>query len=508
MKLALPMLLLMIWQWLASPASAGMVTLLTDSRPAVIVGTHLDFLHDPDGRLGIHDVASAAMAGSFSNTGKAGFDKGLTYDVYWLRLKVLNHSSRWQRWYLQVNGVDESPLQVYLKAGDAAPVKLTVEPYFHYHNYPLMLAEQGQYTVYIRLLNHNDRLSCHVRFVQAAEQANIHEVFFYTLITGGLLALGFYNLFLFASLRMASYGWLGLAILSLTLELNRFTGLFHQYIVVWPAYHQAYAAFGFLAIAAYVAFFRELLASCQRLPLIDKAFRVLFWIAVVALFNSAWLPFATVCYTALILVGAILVSLTVARLYWLRLPFNQKLGWALWGLVIGAMPTMANGLGLITGFAYGQQLAFLVLFLFSLMLSLAQADHVRLSREQAARAEAANRAKGEFLTTMSHELRTPMNAVVGASALLRQAGLNSRQQGYVEKLEIAARHMLELISDVLDLTRIEQQELLLEDIPFDLQALLAELEALFAEQAASKGLALRLYYPVAAPDWLQGDPTR
>jgi hypothetical protein len=69
---------------------------------------------------------------------------------------------------------------------------------------------------------------------------------------------------------------------------------------------------------------------------------------------------------------------------------------------------------------------------------------------------------------MSHELRTPMNAVVGTGVLLRQTELTPPQQGYVDKLEIAAKHMLGLLNNVLDLSQIEQRQIVLEQIPFDL----------------------------------------
>jgi signal transduction histidine kinase len=108
---------------------------------------------------------------------------------------------------------------------------------------------------------------------------------------------------------------------------------------------------------------------------------------------------------------------------------------------------------------------------------------------------------------MSHELRTPMNAVVGAGVLLQDTALTPQQRSYVDKLEIAARHMLTLIGNILDVARIEQQALHLEKISFDLNAIATELEILFARQAVDKGLTFNIHAP-ADSVWLQGDPTR
>ena len=123
------------------------------------------------------------------------------------------------------------------------------------------------------------------------------------------------------------------------------------------------------------------------------------------------------------------------------------------------------------------------------------------------KAEAANRAKSAFLANMSHELRTPINAITGTVHLLQRDATDATTRARLQAVEQAAGHLLRLIDDVLDLSRIESGTLVLEQIDFDLDALLARTCALAADQARAKGLALQLHNQ-APGVWLRGDPTR
>ena len=127
--------------------------------------------------------------------------------------------------------------------------------------------------------------------------------------------------------------------------------------------------------------------------------------------------------------------------------------------------------------------------------------------ERTQKAEAANRAKSAFLANMSHEIRTPMNAITGSVHLLQRDAADATTRNRLRTVDEATRHLLRLIDDVLDLSKIESGKLVLERIPFDLDTLLARTCALVAEQAQAKGLLLQV--DNRAPGvWLQGDPTR
>ncbi|MBS0445037.1 MAG: response regulator [Proteobacteria bacterium] len=123
------------------------------------------------------------------------------------------------------------------------------------------------------------------------------------------------------------------------------------------------------------------------------------------------------------------------------------------------------------------------------------------------RAEAAARAKSAFLANMSHEIRTPMNAIIGLTHLLRRDSSDPVSRERLSRVADAARHLLEIISDILDLSKIESGKLVLEDADFALDAMLTRACALVAEQAREKGLELVIDTD-GLPRTLRGDPTR
>jgi len=122
-------------------------------------------------------------------------------------------------------------------------------------------------------------------------------------------------------------------------------------------------------------------------------------------------------------------------------------------------------------------------------------------------ADRANRAKSEFLANMSHEIRTPMNTVLGMTRLLQRGRLDAGQADGVAKISDATRHLLAIINDILDLSKIEAGQLRLERVNFPLSAVLDQVRSLISEQAQAKGLAVAIDAG-DTPHWLLGDPTR
>jgi PAS domain S-box-containing protein len=122
-------------------------------------------------------------------------------------------------------------------------------------------------------------------------------------------------------------------------------------------------------------------------------------------------------------------------------------------------------------------------------------------------AQSANQAKSQFLANMSHELRTPLNAISGLSHLIRRSGVNAEQAQRLVKIEGASRHLLAIISAILDLSKIEAGKLELDSRELDLAAAVGAVVAMVSVDTAAKHIALSTH--IQAQPWrLLGDATR
>ncbi|MCP2007670.1 PAS domain-containing protein [Duganella violaceipulchra] len=124
------------------------------------------------------------------------------------------------------------------------------------------------------------------------------------------------------------------------------------------------------------------------------------------------------------------------------------------------------------------------------------------------RAEAASRVKSEFLANMSHEIRTPMNAIIGLARLLEEAGLAPRERAYLDKIQLATQSLLGLVNDVLDFSRVEAGQLVLEHASFSLERVLSSISVLVSGSASDKGIELVYDIDPRLPAELAGDPMR
>lgn len=132
-------------------------------------------------------------------------------------------------------------------------------------------------------------------------------------------------------------------------------------------------------------------------------------------------------------------------------------------------------------------------------------DQLRIAQH---RAEESSRAKQAFLANMSHEIRTPMNGIKGMLHLLSQTLLQPEQQRYLRNMTDSSNHLMVLINDILDLSKIEAGKLDLESVPVSLPQLLENVEATFSQRTEDKGIDLSIQIDPAIEQNVLADPTR
>ena len=131
---------------------------------------------------------------------------------------------------------------------------------------------------------------------------------------------------------------------------------------------------------------------------------------------------------------------------------------------------------------------------------------IRIRAEE--EALSASKAKGSFLAVMSHEIRTPLNGILGTAQVLQRAPLRPEDAESIETIQNCGQSLLIILNDILDISKIESERLILESIPFDLWATIRRISQLQQANIAAKNLRFEFHLDETVPQWVKGDPTR
>ncbi|UVW27205.1 hybrid sensor histidine kinase/response regulator [Massilia sp. H6] len=504
----------------AAPAQAPLM--LGPGQDQVEAWDALSMLADPESKL---DAAAAlADTARFARPSTAKATLGVQRDVFWLRIPVVVTADAPDTWVLQAGFGLIDRMDVYVAtSGNLRHIAVTGK------NQPvagtalggpspalvLRLAPGMAHTVLLRVDTEGPKI-VPVRFWQpdAFHAASLGE----QLLQGMLFGLGF-SLFLYSvgqwiNLRDALFGKYALMVGGITI-----------YLACWFGIASQYAWQGNLWLNVHAAGIFSLSSSCGAYLFIDH---LLTRPGTDRIFSRLMRTGAALCVVVAVAFGAGLMShrMLIAVVgsmgilpMLLGLPGAYRrarggdavgiyllAGWGVTFVAAMISSQVING-RLPVNFWTSHALQFGVTFD---MLVFMRILGLRTQAMQAAmlRAQASTRLKSEFLANMSHEIRTPMNAIIGMSRLALMAESDPRQRNYLGKILGASQHLLGVINDILDLSKIEAGKLALESVAFELDELLGQLASMTGLSTGAKGIELVFRVGPEVPQQLVGDPLR
>lgn len=532
---------------------------VSSHQPSLPLGTEVEYVVGEQFTLEslINQVYTSDWQSSEQETPTFGFD----HRPYWFHV-TLQHSEQkpihkivelaypaldHANFYLVHNGVVEDSAI----SGDKVPFdhrriqhrnplfKLTLQPDVVYHLF-IKVQTEGSLQVPLTLWNPDSFWTRDINFM-------VVQGLFY----GTLIIMGIYNLFIFLVVRDKNYLIYVCSVFSFVLFQASLYGLSFQYLwpnnPLWNDYGIliGISAFGFFS----VSFSNSFLQLKQYLPVAHK---IMLFVALWCLINFITIPF--IPYQYAIQIGTLpapftsIVALVSGIILVKRGHKHARYFTLAWfTFLIGLFVLALNKFGVLPRMfltEYASQIgAAMEVVLISFALgdrinqardAAFQAQQKALANEKIARIEQAKRneleiktkeeelkaqqqiieakaeskAKSQFLATMSHEIRTPMNGVLGMAELLKNTELNSQQKQYVNVINQSGKTLLNIINDILDLSKIEAGKMELEQVDINLEQLISECASVFQLGASNKSLEFVAYIQPGTPQWVLGDPTR
>ncbi|PYB71632.1 hybrid sensor histidine kinase/response regulator [Pseudomonas sp. LB-090624] len=480
-------------------------------------------LLDEQANLQLSDVRSERYRNQFSPLVLAELDAAPAEQALWLHYRLPPGD---QEQLLRVFAPDLSGLDLYALEGDHLLRQLhhgrqagNASPTLRGSDHVLSLPNSKQpLDIYLRLVSEH-QLRPAISLEPAAEAASDQgQPLLFGMLFGGLVMLIMHNLIRFlysrssTTLILALYH--GLMLLSGLILLNLSGPWWH----VWHS-AQTPAAYLTLVLAglAGLYFTQHFFSPCNspRLNRLLQGEMLIVGVSGLVLLFVDTLPLNLMTYALMALgsVSMLLVSsyhwykgYAPARLFSLAMVVFNLGGLvllpALLGLTRTATPWLLCillGLTVVSG----------------LLLNLAVSERLRRMSEErfsASRALAASdaeiNAKAEFLAKISHEIRTPMNGVLGMTELLLGTPLSVKQRDYVQTIHSAGNELLTLINEILDISKLESRQIELDDVQFDLNALIEDCLNIFRAKAEQQNIELISFTQPQVPRVISGDPTR
>ncbi|KIY38375.1 histidine kinase [Pseudomonas sp. 10-1B] len=508
---------------IASALIVSLLTLLCMFPAAAAHDGGWTILLDEQANLQLSDVRSERYHNQFSPLLLADLDAAPAEQALWLHYRLEPGD---QEQLLRVFAPDLSGLDLYALEGDKLLRQLhhgrqpgNASPTLRGSDHILPLPNSKQaLDIYLRLVSEHQlrpAISLEPAAVAASDQS---QPLLFGMLFGGLVMLILHNLIRFlysrssTTLILALYH--GLMLLSGLILLN-LSGPW------WHVWHSAQTPAAYLTLVmaglAGLHFTQHFFSPCNspRLNRLLQGEMLVVGVSGLVLLFVDTLPLNLMTY-ALMALGSVSMLL-VSSYHWYkgygpaRLFSLAMLVFNLGGLVL--LPALLGLTRTTTPWLLCILLGLAVTS--GLLLNLAVSERLRRMSEErfsASRALAASdaeiNAKAEFLAKISHEIRTPMNGVLGMTELLLGTPLSVKQRDYVQTIHSAGNELLTLINEILDISKLESRQIELDDVQFDLNALIEDCLNIFRAKAEQQNIELISFTQPQVPRVISGDPTR
>ncbi|MCG8671068.1 MAG: ATP-binding protein [Pseudomonadales bacterium] len=530
-------------------------------KDTYLLGSYVEFLEDPTSELTYQNVTSSDFASRFQLSESQTPNFSFTDSAYWFRLVILNEENANTEWLLEFEYPLLDYVDIYLERdgvvehsilGDMIPFS---EREVDHRNliYKLSLAPNSKVTMHLRVQTSSSlQLPLILMSQSAFINAENSSQYIYGLFYGAILVMILYNLFIAFMVRDIDYFYYFLHILGFGAVQGSLDGYTNE--MLWGEYPwwantaiPFFIGIGWLGVSLLARSFLQLAVNA---PFLNKIFTLFVVLSFGVSLGSLFLPYSVVIKVGTASAAIIALTSFIAGFVVWRRKFKAARYFllAFTFLLFGVALFVFKTFGLLPANFFTDHIMQIGLFTEVLLLSFALSDKINILTEENRRmeqeansklksevdrqtaelkqmtesallartqaleakeeAEKANRSKSEFLATMSHEIRTPMNGVLGIVDLMYDTNIDEQQTKYLRTISASGKSLLNIINDILDLSKIEAGKLDIESNTFEINSLMDECASLFSFKAAESDLLFNVLKSSEEPQYFLGDSSR